>query len=81
VPNFYAQEHIIDLSSAASRDLAILRNSEVLVPVSGHIDRLTGPGLGIEVDEDAVRSAHRDDLLVPAGSPVWSYADGSFAEW
>jgi galactonate dehydratase len=81
VPNFYAQEHIIDLSSAASRDLAILRNPEVLVPVSGHIERLTGPGLGIEVDEAAVRAAHRDDLLVPEGSPVWSYADGSFAEW
>jgi galactonate dehydratase len=81
VPNFYAQEHIIDLSSAASVDLAFLRNPEVLVPVSGHIERLTGPGLGIEVDEDAVRAAHRDDLLVPDGSPVWTYPDGSFAEW
>jgi galactonate dehydratase len=81
VPNFYAQEHVIDLTSAGSEDLAILRNPEVLVPVSGHIERPTGPGLGIDVDEDAVRAAHRSDLLVPGGSPMWSYPDGSFAEW
>jgi galactonate dehydratase len=81
VPNFYAQEHVIDLSSAGSPDLAILRNPEVLVPVSGHLDRPTGPGLGIDVDEEAVRAAHRPDLLVPAGNPAWTYPDGSFAEW
>jgi galactonate dehydratase len=81
VPNFYAQEHVIDLASTGSADLAILRNPEVLVAVSGHIERLTGPGLGIEIDEDAVRAAHRPDLLVPAGNPSWTYPDGGFAEW
>ncbi|GIF46155.1 galactonate dehydratase [Asanoa ferruginea] len=81
VPNFYAQEHIIDLSSAASEDLAILRNPEVLVAVNGHIERPTGPGLGIEIDEDAVRAAHQPDLLMPTGNPQWRYADGGFAEW
>ena len=81
VPNFYAQEHVIDLSHTGSADLAILRNPEVLVPVAGHLDRPTGPGLGIEVDEDAVRAAHRPDLLVPDGNPSWTYPDGGFAEW
>jgi galactonate dehydratase len=81
VPNFYAQEHVIDLSHAGSADLAILRNPEVLVPVAGNLERPTGPGLGIEVDEDAVRAAHRPDLLVPEGNPSWTYADGGFAEW
>ncbi len=81
VPNFYAQEHVIDLTSAASADLAILSNPEVLVPESGYLARPTGPGLGIEVDEDAVRAAHRPDLLVPEGNPTWTYADGGFAEW
>jgi galactonate dehydratase len=81
VPNFYAQEHVIDLTAAGSADLAILRNPEVLVPVAGHLDRPTGSGLGIEIDEDAVRAAHRDDLLVPVGSPAWRYPDGGFAEW
>jgi galactonate dehydratase len=81
VPNFYAQEHVIDLTSAASPDLAILRNPEVLVPVSGHIERPTGPGLGIDVDEEAVRAAHRPGPSVLRGNPAWSYPDGSFAEW
>jgi galactonate dehydratase len=81
VPNFYAQEHVIDLSSTDSADLAILRNPGVLVPVKGYIERLTGPGLGVDIDEDAVRAGHRADLLVPDGNPTWTYADGSFAEW
>ncbi len=81
VPNVYAQEHLIDLSSAASADLAVLRNPEVLVPVDGHVPRLVGPGLGVEVDEDHVRAHARDDLLVPAGNPTWRYPDGGFAEW
>jgi galactonate dehydratase len=81
VPNFYAQEHVIDLTSPDSPDLALIRNAEVLVPVRGHLERPTGPGLGIEIDEEAVRAAHRPDLLVPDGNPTWAYADGSFAEW
>jgi galactonate dehydratase len=81
VPNFYAQEHVLDLTSPDSADLAFLRNPEVLVAVKGHIERPTGPGLGIEVDEEAVRAAHRPELDVPAGNPQWSYPDGSFAEW
>ena len=44
VPNFYAPEHIIDLRSPDSPDLAYLRNPEALVAVSGHLDRPTGPG-------------------------------------
>jgi hypothetical protein len=81
VPNFFAQEHVINLASTGSPDLAFLRNPPVLVPVAGHLDRPTGPGLGIEIDEDAVRAAHRDDLLVPVGNPQWRYPDGGFAEW
>lgn len=81
IPNFYAQEHVIDLTSAASPDLDILKNPEVLVADRGHLHRLTGPGLGIEIDEDAVRSRHRADLDVPRGNPQWEHADGSFAEW
>lgn len=81
VPNFFAQEHVIDLESTDSEDLAILRNPEVLVARDGHLERLVGPGLGIQIDEDAVRARHRDDLQVPVGNPTWSYPDGGFAEW
>ncbi|GIF63490.1 galactonate dehydratase [Asanoa ishikariensis] len=80
VPNFFAQEHVIDLNAATSPDLAILRNPEVLVAVDGHLPRLTGPGLGIEVDEDRVRAA-AGEPGIPVGNPQWRYRDGGFAEW
>jgi galactonate dehydratase len=81
VPNFYAQEHVIDLRSAESADLAILRDPRPLIAHDGCLDRPAGPGLGIDVDEDKVRAAHRADLLVPQGNPIWTQADGGFAEW
>ena len=45
----------------------------------GHSERLTGPGLGIEVDEAAVRAA--DEKGHAWRGPVWRHPDGSFAEW
>lgn len=47
--------------------------------VEGHIERWDAPGLGIDIDEAAVRR------LAERGhdwhSPIWSHDDGSFAEW
>jgi galactonate dehydratase len=80
IPNFYAQEHTADLRAGSSGDLAILANPEVLAVVDGHIGRLTGAGLGIEIDEDAVRAAVVTGPLEP-GSPQWTQEDGGFAEW
>lgn len=45
----------------------------------GWIHRPTTPGLGVEVDEDAVRRA--DAVGHRFRSPVWRHTDGSFAEW
>jgi galactonate dehydratase len=81
VPDFYAQEHVGDLTSPDSPDLRLLRDPSVLIPRQGYIERLVGPGLGIEVDEDAVRAADRGDIGMPKGIPTWTYEDGSFAEW
>jgi galactonate dehydratase len=81
MPEFYAQEHVIDLTSPDSADLRILRDPSVLLPVEGHVPRLTGPGLGIDIDEEAVRAADLGDIGVPTGIPTWTYRDGSFAEW
>ena len=47
--------------------------------VDGHVERLTAPGLGIEIDEHAVRAA--DKRGHAWRSPIWRHADGSFAEW
>ena len=45
----------------------------------GYIDRPTGPGLGIEIDEAAVRQAAR--IGHRWRNQIWRHADGSFAEW
>jgi len=51
----------------------------VFAITDGHVARPTGPGLGIEINEAAVRKAaetgHR------WRSPAWRLADGTLAEW
>jgi galactonate dehydratase len=80
VPNFYAQEQSLNLHLGPSPVCVVLTDPGPLVPVGGHLARLTAPGLGIEVNEDAVRAAVDHGRLEP-GSPTWNYDDGSFAEW
>ncbi|MNW62089.1 D-galactonate dehydratase [compost metagenome] len=76
-----AQESVIEAHDPHARHgQELLSNPEVLHPVDGHIPRLTEPGLGITVDEDAVRRAVATGPL-EAGSPTWTYLDTSFAEW
>jgi galactonate dehydratase len=79
-PNVLAQEQTLPWHDPGSPDFAVLVDPEVLRPVGGVIPRLTGPGLGVEVDEEAVRALAVAGPLAP-GSPVWSHSDGSFAEW
>jgi galactonate dehydratase len=45
----------------------------------GSIERLTGPGLGLTIDEAAVRRA--DERGHAWRPPLWFHDDGSFAEW
>ncbi len=47
--------------------------------VDGHLMIPTGPGLGIEVDEDFVIEAAKTGHRWRA--PVWRHKDGSVAEW
>lgn len=58
--------------------LDYLVDPEPLTVRDGWFERLTRPGLGIEVDEAAVRAADGERLW---RSPVWRHEDGSFAEW
>jgi galactonate dehydratase len=80
IPNFFAQEQVVDVHLPGAPALGIVANPEVLAMVDGAIPRLSGPGLGVDIDEDAVRARVMTGQLDP-GSPVWSYPDGSFAEW
>ena len=59
--------------------LDYLVDTAPLTFVDGYVPRLTGPGLGIEIDEAAVRAA--DKRGHAWRGPVWRHADGSFAEW
>ena len=45
----------------------------------GYVERPTGPGLGIEIDEDYVREQAKTE--VNWYNPVWHHEDGSVAEW
>ena len=54
-------------------------NKEALTPVGGYLPIPEGPGLGVEIDEAAVREAHKDRHRWR--NPIWRTSDGSFAEW
>ena len=54
-------------------------NKEALTPVDGYLAVPEGPGLGVEIDEAAVREADKDRHRWR--NPVWRTSDGSFAEW
>ncbi|GLU49977.1 galactonate dehydratase [Nocardiopsis ansamitocini] len=79
-PNFLIQEQSIGIHY--NRDAELLDYVVDARPFDfpdGHIHRTTAPGLGVDVDEAAVRRA--DEHGHRWRSPMWSHADGSFAEW
>jgi galactonate dehydratase len=79
-PNFLIQEQSIGIHyNQGAEVLDYVLDKTPLAFVDGCIERLTGPGLGIEVDENAVRAADKHGHAWR--SPVWRHADGSFAEW
>lgn len=80
VPNFLIQEQALDIHRGAGSGLLdYLVDPAVFTLRDGHIDRPRGPGLGIAVDESAVRRADEDGHRWR--NTVWRHPDGSFAEW
>jgi galactonate dehydratase len=79
-PNFLIQEQSRGIHYNKDADLlSYLVDTEPFRFVDGQAHRTGGPGLGIAVDEDAVRAADRSGHAWR--NPVWRHADGSFAEW
>ncbi|TDE10131.1 galactonate dehydratase [Jiangella asiatica] len=79
-PNFLIQEQSLGIHYNVGNDLLdYLVDPAVFEFVNGFVQRPMGPGLGITIDEDAVRRA------AEAGrrwrTPLWRHTDGSFAEW
>jgi galactonate dehydratase len=79
-PNFVIQEQSLGLHYHRGADLlSYLADPGIFAYRDGHVALPQGPGLGIELDERAVRRA------AEAGhrwrNPLWRLADGSVAEW
>jgi galactonate dehydratase len=79
-PNVAIQEMSLGIHYNVGADLyTYMKDKTPLTAVDGYLPIPTGPGLGIEIDEDKVREsageAHR------WRNPVWRQHDGSFAEW
>jgi galactonate dehydratase len=80
-PNFLIQEQSMGIHyHRGTADLLdYVADPEPLKIVDGHIARTEAPGLGISIDEQAVR--HADATGHAWRNPVWHHEDGSFAEW
>lgn len=79
-PNFLIQEQSGGMRYNGDWGvLDYLVDTSVLTPVAGHLERPLGPGLGIQIDEAAVRRA--SEIGHDWSPPVWRHADGSLAEW
>jgi galactonate dehydratase len=80
VPNFLIQEQSMGIHYNTGAELLdYVASPEVFRFDHGHFERPTRPGLGVEVDEKAVRAA--DGSAPDWRGPVWRHPDGSFAEW
>jgi len=79
-PNVAIQEMSLGIHYNVGHDLLnFITDKEVLSPVGGYLPVPEEPGLGITVDEDAVREVHKERHRWR--NPVWRQQDGSFAEW
>ncbi|WP_114947429.1 galactonate dehydratase [Microvirga calopogonii] len=79
-PNVVIQEMSLGIHYNVEHDLlSFVRNPDVLTPADGFLPIPTGPGLGVEIDEAAVREANRERHRWR--NPVWRHPDGSLAEW
>jgi galactonate dehydratase len=80
-PNVAIQEMSLGIHyNTGGHDLLnFVTNPEALTPVEGHLPIPREPGLGVSIDEAAVRETDKDRH--GWRNPVWRHPDGSFAEW
>ena len=79
-PNHVIQEGSFGIHYNLEADVVdYLLDTSVYTFEDGYLPILTGPGLGIQIDESAVREAA--SRWRSWRQPVWRYADGAFAEW
>ena len=80
VPNFLIQETSLGIHYNEGVELVdYVVNKEVFTLREGCIALPSGPGLGVEIDEGAVRAAAT--RAVDWSNPLWRGKDGSLLEW
>lgn len=79
-PNAFIQEQSLGIHYNQGNDLLdYLVDPTVFQPAEGHVAMPTGPGLGIEIDEDLVKE--RASIGHSWKNPIWRNKDGTVAEW
>ena len=79
-PNAVIQELSLRIHYNEDADLLdYVVDGTVFDVVDGFVAVPSGPGLGVEIDEDRVREAARDARMWH--NPVWRNDDGTVAEW
>lgn len=80
-PNFVIQEMSLGIHyNGPSEDLAtLMKNPELFTVRDGCVDIPQCPGLGVEIDEDAVREMARSPHRWR--NPAWRGPDGELREW
>jgi galactonate dehydratase len=78
--NHVIQEMSLGIHYNQGHDLlTFVTNIDALTPVDGYLPLPKERGLGIKIDEDAVREANKTPHRWR--NPVWRTKDGGFAEW
>jgi galactonate dehydratase len=78
--NAFIQEQSLGIHYNEENDLLdYVVNPEVFAYSDGYVTIPSGPGLGIEVNEEYVRE--RSESGQAWRNPIWRHKDGSFAEW
>lgn len=80
-PNFVIQEMSLGIHyNGPSEDLAtLIHNPELFTVDDGTVGIPSGPGLGVNIDEDAVRAMARDPHRWR--NPAWRGDNGELLEW
>ena len=79
-PNVAIQEMSLGIHYNVGADLYTdCADERALRPVAGALPIPDGPGLGVEINDAAVRDAAKEGHRWR--NPVWRHKDGSFAEW
>jgi galactonate dehydratase len=80
-PNFVIQEMSLGIHyNGPSADLTtLMRNPDIFTVADGTVGLPEGPGLGVEIDEAAIREMARDPHRWR--NPAWRGPDGELREW